>query len=571
MKMTPKLMLGAFCAMALGSAAAGIFGGSTKPAAFMEDPPDSGILQGRGNAGRARSALMYINHLNHVVAKLNNMDDLLVLQQEYENLTDDNLNLEAIHDESTVQLIVQLMDQLHNLQQAKVRSIQAQVMFDEQKKGAIWKALPQPAMLLVATDPYSLALAVGGAALTSVQNYYNALSEAEKEKHEKDFAIGKDKLAYINEINKELFLSQWRLMRDYGISDRDRVTREDSRLFLGFAEVLKGDWSDDVRRNRLVLNVFRSHEADMRNLPFYWITRAAAAKTLGEFDDLKYSCSRYFALFKDAPIVRRDMDACAMALLYVSVAMKDKKGFSDDECTAIRKWLSFVETTVRIPEWQTKFAVAMIYHKIGDVEKAKQVLSATLDEVYACIRVWETSEKKNNIFRKTPALEKAYADVGWAKAGLPNWQGEAERMVPYDGYVWTAGALFAFGEKHIFDEYSVVDESKCGISKRYIVGGKSNTAPSLEFSNGTYELKSNGLWEPDGCAVVLFVDGELCEVNKEDSGNAIMRFKARRPGVGANVVVSVVTKVGIRVCFAFDPKNLAAEPKMEVKFPWSMQ
>lgn len=547
----------------------------------MVDPPIMTGQRDYSKAERAKSALLYINHLNHVVAKLNNMDDLLILQQEYENLTDDNLNLESIQDETTVQLIVQLLDQLHNLQGDSVKSIQAQLTFEQEKRGAIWKALPQPSVLLVANNPCTLAIAVGGAALTSVQNYYNALAEADKKLIGEKFKIAKDKLAYINEINKELFLAQWRLMRDYGISDHERVTREDSKLFLGFAGVLNGCRDDDSnwRQHGLVFDIFSGHEKEMKNLPFYWITRAAAAKAIGNREDLKRSCVNYFELYKGAPIVRKDMDACAMALLYVAASMDGVKTLSDETKESVRKWLRFVEETVRIPEWQTKFAVAMIYRKLGDVGDAKRILKMTLSEVYACIRVWERSHKTNNIFRKTPALEKAYGALasdskdGRTKAelnGWPNWREETERMVPYEGYVWTAGALYELGDKKVFADMPC-DESRCGASKGYIIGRKLSIVPDVKIDGNSIVVKSNGLWDSESSKVELFVDGDSPSARAEgQKGNAVIRFKFNSAQGAQKAVLSVTTEFGIAVRFEYQLDDLSKPPVINCAFPWTI-
>ena len=114
-----KMICLAIAVGALVPAYANWFSASEKDAAGSQlmRPPRVSIQKDRDGKGKAKAALMYINHLNHVIAKLGNMDDLMILQQEYENLTDDNLNLETIQDETTVELVLQLMEQLKNLQQ----------------------------------------------------------------------------------------------------------------------------------------------------------------------------------------------------------------------------------------------------------------------------------------------------------------------------------------------------------------------------------------------------------------------------------------------------------------------
>lgn len=539
----------------------------------LVDPPSVCLRSDRNERDDAKAALLYINHINYVIAKLNDMSDLVALQQEYENLTDDNLNLETIRDETTLQLILQLLEQLKNLQGASVRSLQAQVTLEKEKKDAIWKALPQPAFLVVSKSPVTIALAVAGAALTSAQNYYNAKANAETAYAKLMLENAEKKLAYINEINKELFYAQWRLMRDYSISDGARVTREEARLFLGFAKLLKGaSHAKDFNRNQTVAEIFRNHEHEMQYLPFYWMTRASTSNAIGDYDDLQESCRRYFGLYQGAPIVRRDMDACSMALLYVSSALKRAQGsgaLDELDEKQIRKWLEFVLSTVRIPHWETKFAVAMLYRKIGDRDRAKEILGMTLSEVYACVKVWEESGGHENIFRKTSALEKAFKDVDFTK-DWPDWKGKdgVASLVPYTGFVWVAGALHSMGETDIFSRYAV-DRAKYSVAERYITGAANKASPKISRSGAALRVESNGLWEPTAGAVKVFMDGRECSRNSKSADLSRVSFDV--PVDGKELLISVRTEMGIVATYVYEDLSKLDKPSdVRVVFPWDL-
>lgn len=546
---TTKLLAFALAAIVM----AGTAKCAVQPAAPLKfiDPPDQNVQDGGTPENKAKAALMYINHLNYVVAKLGHMDDLFVLQQEYENLTDNNLNLSVINDDITVQLVMELMEAVKDLQKDNVKILYAQSTFEREKKAAIWNAIPQPAVFLAAPHPAYIAIAVAGSALTSVQNYYNAKAAAEGKYLDKLFEAGNGKLDHINEINKELFLAQWRLMHKYGISDNERITRSDSELFLGFADVLKSGEKKDIQADKLVHQIFRSHEDEMGALPFYWITRAEAARRTIDDSDLEYCCRKFFELYANAPIIRRDMDACAMALMYVSIVMKNHDGEYDKDW--VRRWLKFVEKTVRIPEWQTKFCVAMLYREIGDNDKSNDILYKSLMEVYACIRVWENSKdpkRRQNIFRTTPALQKAYKDLAnndqAMKEALPDWEKESEEMVPYVGYVWLAGALFKTDQKkykNIFNEMPVLPE-KTKIPLYYIKGQVGRCPPRLKKkTNDSYDVVPNGAFEP----------GASTRVDKIDSA----------------VSLKITTAYGIVAEFEYSENNLNTPQRGLIMYPWS--
>lgn len=531
------------------------------------------VSGGGSKEDNAKAVVKYMNHLNFVVAKLGDMNDLLVLSQEYENLTDDNLNLASINDETTVQLIVQLMDALKDLMKSNLKVLRAQTTFEREKREAIWKAIPSPAVFVATANPVSLALAVGGAALTSVQNYQNAKAEAKGKLEDKLFEAGSEKLDVINEINKELFFSQWRLMRDYKIADSERITRSDASLFLGFADILDGIGAKDDNSNRLVYDVFKSYENEMGGIAFYWITRATAANIVGNKKDVIESCGKYFELYKNAPIVRKDMNACAMALLYVS-SMMELKGRKIDKGHVI-KWLEFVENTVRIPEWQTKFAAAMLYREIGEDEKAKILITKTLNEVYACLRVYEKSNGKKNIFRKTPALEMAFknknegGDDNWKK-GWPDWEKDLERLVPYDGYLWLSGVLYDMGEKNVYDRMGGLDKTRIGISEKYITGRFKNSLPEIrkKWSGGVVVL-CNGCWDEEKDELRV-LDSAQKEIVK---GSKNVKFKESDISSGDNLVyLSLRTEYGFNIVYEFKVTNDKNKPtKVSIAFPWSKE
>lgn len=539
---------------------------------WEENDPPICLSGGGSQKDNAKAAVKYMNHLNFVVAKLGDMNDLLVLSQEYESLTDDNLNLASINDETTVQLIVQLMDALKDLMKSNLKVLRAQTTFEKEKREAIWQALPSPGIVVATANPVTLALAVGGAALTSVQNYQNAKAEAKGKFEDKLFEAGSEKLDVINEINKELFFSQWRLMRDYKIADSERITRSDVTLFLGFADILDGFGVNDDNSNRLVYDVFKSYEKEMGGIAFYWITRAASANVIGNKEDVFESCGKYFELYRNAPIVRRDMNACAMALLYVS-SMMELKGRKVDKDWII-KWLGFVENTVRIPEWQTKFAVAMLYRKIGEDEKARALLAKTLNEVYACLRVYEKSNGKKNIFRKTPALEMAFknnndeGDTDWKK-GWPDWKADLMRLVPYDGYIWVSGALYDMGEKNVYDRMGGLDKIRIGISENYITGRFKGCLPAIcKKWSGGFKVLDNGCWsEKDELRVLNSAQNEIAK------GSRNVKFKESDISSGDNLVYLYLrTEYGFNIVYEFRVINDKNKPtKVTITFPWSKE
>lgn len=435
---------------------------ATQPESSFDRPPQILSRQGNGDAASptpdievAHAALMYINHLNYLVATLNDFDDLLALSQTYENLTDNNLNLEVLKDEATVQVITQLMDAITEMEKSNVKLLSAKAALEREKRDALLRAIPSPSLILVGTNPALLAITAACAVTSSVQNYYAAKAAAGGDYTQKLDTHAQEMLAYINELNKELFFSQWRLVQKYGLRDGDRITRDEIALFLGFTKLLDSH-DPTADPNETIWEIFKNNEDVMRNLPFYWVTRASAAAQLmtdekvAEYEnyrnDLRLSCQHYFDLIRKAPIIRKDPTACTMALLRVGLFPKPERE-EDKQC--VRAWLEFITKNTRLPDWQTKFMVAKHYATLlDDREAALALVRKTLTEVAACLTIWERSDKKTNIFYATPSFQKAmkYSQEELKKQ-LPNWECEVEEVLPSLGWYWLKDAGLAILEQ----------------------------------------------------------------------------------------------------------------------------
>lgn len=570
--------------------------GVNKPASNLFPPPAI-LLETSSNYEKnksARAALQYINHINHVIAKLQNFNDLLIFQQEYEALTDNNLNLEAINDETTVQVITELLDVLKKMTNEKVKVLYAQATLEREKKAALYKAIPSPAGFMIAsTNPVTLAIAVGGAALTSVQNYYAAKAAAEQKFEDKLFESGKEKLEGINELNKELLYSQWRLMHNYNIPDAKRITRQENDLFLGFAKLLDKSRSNTssantTRNDEFVWKIFKNNEDEMRELPFYWVTRASAAAKLipnqkrgdnSATKDLYESCRNYFRLFQDAPIIRKDPTACSMALLYVSTLPKPK---NDEEKQHIRAWLRFIEKMVRVPAWQTKFSIAQLYVTLlNDREEAQRIIERTFLEVHACLEIWVADEKRN-IFIPVPAFEQAYGDQTTLKKDLPNWEKDAQDLLPISGWFWLKDAWLSLIEDNAnamleWEKYDCPIRGKIGMigADCEVIELLRDRTRSPRRLQEAVKVSQYGdaftIETPKGFGITLMgakIDNNPIDSAQWGEGTITLRYATSNPPREINVFAC--TDAGFTLGYTFHRKDGFVLTKITLRTPWRL-
>ena len=386
----------------------------------------------------AKSALCYINHLNYVVARLGEMKDLIVLEQEYENLTDNNLNLAQIEDIETVEIIQAMMDLITEMEKDNVASIGAQLALVKAKKDAIWKALPSPGgiggvVMGGGGSPVGLVLAITSTVWTSYQNYQNAKAEAETAYDKEALKLATEKLEQLNELNKELFYSQWRLMKKYDLTDYSRVTRNESMLLQNWAP-LSNVYTQIESQDCLYWEILKNNEFTYSNLHQYWIARASAATDLYERslkkkdsqnerrqyrDDVIFSCQRYFSLLKDAPIIRKDPVANSLALLYVTMQLQEaeetQSSLSKKEKEIVKQWLRYIEANTRIVDAGVKYALVELYkhREINDWENATRLAKSAFMEVQACLGLY--NESKLNIFCTNSSFKTTMGD--WVTKG----------------------------------------------------------------------------------------------------------------------------------------------------------
>ena len=70
-------------------------------------------------AEAARDTIAQINHINWVVSKIKTYNNVLVLEEEYKQISPGRLNLSRIPDQKTLDKITEMLDLLHSMMQAE--------------------------------------------------------------------------------------------------------------------------------------------------------------------------------------------------------------------------------------------------------------------------------------------------------------------------------------------------------------------------------------------------------------------------------------------------------------------
>lgn len=311
---------------------------------------------------RAYAALFAINHVNWVVTKIKNYNDPAVLEEEYKNISSDALNLNAIKDHEVIDVICDIMDVITDM---RIESKEREMLREELDQGmsdAIYEAF-SGISTGSGVNPVSMVFNVISSAATSAMNYKKAKRRLMQAYGKKTWELDKDRMRYLNELNKSLLQKYWALVQRYDIQDSWRVTEADVALLIDHLK------DENVGRRYDFLSSMQDRYAGLQN---YWFYRGVTAYECGNLDDAKYSLNSYRDAQREyGGILRIDGVAARAAMLRIRMMIDD--GVTDAD--AYTNELAIVERNSTIDEWQNYYFCGLVYiNQIRSQKDAERVL-----------------------------------------------------------------------------------------------------------------------------------------------------------------------------------------------------
>lgn len=310
---------------------------------------------------RAMAAIFAINHVNWVVTKIKNYNDPAVLEEEYKNISSDALNLNAIKDHEVIDLICDIMDVITDM---RIEEKEREMLREELDQGLV-DALSDSISISTGSGvtPISMVFNVVTSAATSAMNYRKAKRKLMQAYGKKTWALDKDRMRYLNELNKSLLQKYWALVQRYDLDDKWRVTEADVALLIDHLKDV------DARRRYDFLSSMQDRYAGLQN---YWYYRGITAYECGDFNDAKFSLNSYRDAQKECGgILRTDGIAARAAMLRVRMMIEDK--VVDEE--AYRSDLAIIEGNSTIDEWQNYYFCGLVYaNQLKSPKDAERVL-----------------------------------------------------------------------------------------------------------------------------------------------------------------------------------------------------
>ena len=334
----------------------------------------------------AERAVVLLNHLNWVVSRVEqNKDDAFVIEEEYENLTDNNINLATIEDEEIAQEIVALMRVFTDIRETIMDMDALHGVMELKRKAAIYRAIPNPGVV-VSPNPYLIAIRLAESAATSFMNYQTAKSEMLIEGVEKKLEIDKRKMRALDAINEELFWRQWQIVQKHKLPDYWRTARSDCRELVALLSIT-GDNADE-----LIYSYLKRYEERFSYLPIYWYYRAQyAMKDANSTEwaeekrqDAMRSCKQFEQYHKD--ILRKDRIRAMVSMMAIGAA----KGQMDR--SELERNLNIIVGNMKTHDWDLAYFAAKEYVAMGKKKEAHDLLQGMVDNLEAFYLKYDASE-----------------------------------------------------------------------------------------------------------------------------------------------------------------------------------
>lgn len=316
----------------------------------------------------AMKALLLINHVNWTVAKVKSHNDPAVLEELYASISQDAILLDQIKDPEIVDLFCDVMDVITDM---RIEAKEREFLKDELDQGmsdALFDAFSSVSVG-GGMSPVGMAINLLTSAATAGMNYKRAKTKLMTKFKKQEWGLDKNRMIYLNDLNKSLFKKYWAVIQRHGIPDPFRVTEADiARLIERMKSTNAG------RRHRFLIAETNTYSA----LPVYWYYRGQAAFECGDINDAKESLDGFQELqSRYGKILRRDPTAVSVALLRAQILIKEEQ-FGDE----LRNQLKVIEDNYDKGDWQKMYFCASVYAGyLNDFANAERVLQPVIDRL----------------------------------------------------------------------------------------------------------------------------------------------------------------------------------------------
>ena len=320
--------------------------------------------------GAIKDTIAQINHLNWVVSKIKTYNNVLVLEEEYRQISPARLNLNRIPDKEALDRVVAMLDLLHGMIKDERDYKRWRKQFESRRKRDMvrfWTGHGEAATSQMSglgfaglasglTSVYS----ISKSAISLYREYDDFVQRIEEESERRKFELEDVKMERLHTLNKELLETQWRLIRDCKLDDGFRVSDSDISIFI---EVLK-----DPDHSRVYSRIEAMRDK-FRVFPTYWFYLSSVALETGHLKEAMEACDVFFSVNRG--LFRDDPQAGSVAMNKAFLLPKTEENKAE-----IRRLLEIVwKHNAANVDWRKDYFCAMVHASyLGDKAMAEKVL-----------------------------------------------------------------------------------------------------------------------------------------------------------------------------------------------------
>ena len=161
----------------------------------------------------AMAALFAINHRNWVITKIKTYNDPAVLEEEYQGLTADALNLRVIKDPELIDLICRILDVIVEMRIEEKERAFLKDELDQGTSDALADAVS--GIRITGLNPIAMVASAVTSVASAALNYKKAKRALQKKFERQNWSLDKNRMYYLNDLNKELLRDFWAIVQKY--------------------------------------------------------------------------------------------------------------------------------------------------------------------------------------------------------------------------------------------------------------------------------------------------------------------------------------------------------------------
>ena len=301
-------------------------------------------------------ALQLLIHVNWIASRISREET--VLEDEYNQINHEGLNLTYLKDEDARACLMGLSDAITNARKKSGDVKMAERVKDAQLRKAFFESAPDPVAILK-SDWRTMAFVAVQAGFSWFMNYQTLKAEIKLQYDQEMWRIEKEDMVNINTFYKDMLDHQARLVSQYKLDDTYRVTSEE------FKNLFK--WIDEFDDQSAYRMLCHSQDAYAFST-FYWYHRGVLAYKLKKSEEA-LKCFRTFQKVH-VPFIRKDKMAALVAQGIIELMGKESSSPDKEE---IKRQLDIIKRNAREEDWELhRFAAIIDYGLLKQYSAAEK-------------------------------------------------------------------------------------------------------------------------------------------------------------------------------------------------------